>query len=284
MTLRHEIASHSRSCRIGIPMGVPALLLLLAMSPHASAQVGLSERWVAFDRAGAPNSPRQCFTPSNVMVSHGYLVLTTEAHITMCRSYDLPLFFRLYTSGFVAMRNFNFLYGDVEVRARFGGGTASGSWPAIWLADASCQASDPTGTDERCNEQEIDIAEILAGNFGKVYQWIHVNRFKNNDHCEPLESDTAKNFHVYGLRWSPGSLVFRIDGITTCTITRPYVPNAPMYLKISAFAGRLGGPINRDSLPWNTTVDYVKVTQGANVIFEDDFGDPAATGSRADRR
>jgi beta-glucanase (GH16 family) len=254
----------------------PVLVLLLGVPQHASAQQALSDRWVAFDRAGAPNSALQCFTPSEVAVSRGYLVLRTESRITVCSSYDLHLFFHRYASAFVAMRSFNFLYGDVEVRARFGGGMGSGSWPAIWLADASCQPSDPTGTDEHCNEQEVDIAEILGSDFAKVYQWIHVNRFKYNDHCEPRVSDTATNFHIYGLQWSPGSLVFRIDGIATCTIRQPYVPNAPMYLKISAFVGRLGGPISRSSLPWSTLIDYVKITQGHTVVFEDDFGSPSA--------
>jgi hypothetical protein len=44
-----------------------------------------------------------------------------------------------------------------------------------------------------------------------------------------------------------------------------------MYLKIDNFVGSFGGPVNNGSLPWTTLVDYVKVTQGSTVIFDDQF-------------
>jgi beta-glucanase (GH16 family) len=169
------------------------------------------------------------------------------------------------------MRSFNFLYGTVEFRAKFGGGTGSGAWPVVWMADVSCQASDPNGTDDRCNGQEIDIAEILHGDFAHVNQEIHVDNFTHNDGCTASASDTSENFHVYQLTWSPGSLVFRIDGTTTCVIQQPYVPKAPMYVKVSVFAGEMGGPIKNKTLPWETLIDYVRVTQGGTVVFDDEF-------------
>jgi hypothetical protein len=49
-----------------------------------------------------------------------------------------------------------------------------------------------------------------------------------------------------------------------------------MYLKIDNFVAKFGGPVNKKSLPWTTLVDYVKVTQGSSVIFEDEF-DPTPT-------
>lgn len=169
------------------------------------------------------------------------------------------------------MRSFNFLYGTLEVRAKFGGGASTGSWPIVWMEDASCQASDPTGTDDRCNGQEIDVAEILNSDFTHVNQQIHVDNYKRHDGCTASTTDTSQNFHVYQLVWSAGSLVFKIDGATTCTINRTYVPNAPMYVKINNFVGGVGGSVNNSSLPWNTLVDYVRVTQGSAVVFNDDF-------------
>jgi hypothetical protein len=144
------------------------------------------------------------------------------------------------------------------------------------MADASCQSSDPTGTDDNCNEQEIDIAEILHSDFTHVNQQIHVDKFSHNDGCNATTTDTSTNFHIYQLFWSAGSLVFKIDGTTTCTITQKYVPNASMYIKIDNFVGKFGGQVNDRSLPWVTLVDYLKVTQKSKVIFEDDF-DPKDT-------
>lgn len=258
----------------GKGFGSDACLLLIALLGSfllAQAPTAPNAPWIAFNRAGAPNSSLQCFTPSNVKVSDGNLVILTKADTATCSSFDLSSATYNYTSGFVSMRNFNFLYGTVEFRAKFGGGVGTGAWPTVWMEDASCQASDPTGTDERCNGQEIDIAEILNSDFTHINQQIHVDNFNHNDGCTAYATDTSQNFHVYQLVWSASSLVFRIDGTTTCVITRSYVPNAAMYVKIGMFVGKYGGPVKNSSLPWKTLIDYVRVTQGSTVVFSDDF-------------
>ena len=249
--------------------------LVTFFTAELQAQTGLNDhlndQWIAFERAGAPNSNLQCFSPKNVTVSDGYLLIATRLQSDTCASFDLRPASYHYTSGFVAMRSFNFLYGTVRVRARFGGGAGTGAWPVIWMADASCQTSDPSGTDDNCNEQEIDVAEILGGNFRQVNQQIHVDRFKHEDGCKVPVSDVSREFHVYELDWGPRSLVFKIDGATTCNIVEPYVPNTPMYLKIDTFVGGYGGAVNNASLPWTTRIDYVKITQGSALIFNDGF-------------
>jgi len=246
-------------------------MVIVLLCPVAFCQAAIDGQWVAFDRAGAPNSNLQCFTPRNVAVSNGYMVITTKAEDVSCTSFDLPTAKYKYTSGFVSMRTFNFLYGTVEFRAKFGGGSKTGAWPIVWMEDATCQASDPAGTDDRCNGQEIDIAEILNSDFTHVNQQIHVNDFKQNDGCTAPATDTSQNFHVYQLAWSAGSLIFKIDGTVTCTITKPYIPNSPMYVKANTFVGNYAGPVKDNSLPWTTLIDYVKVTQGSAVLFNDDF-------------
>ncbi len=140
------------------------------------------------------------------------------------------------------------------------------------MADVSCQPSDPTGTDDTCNEQEIDIVEILNSDYTQINQQIHVNNFGNNDqNLQTGFSDPSANWHVYQLVWSAGQLVWKIDGTTTFTLTQAYVPNAAMYLKITQGVGYLNGSVVDASLPWTMLVDYVKVTQGVTVVFEDDF-------------
>ena len=241
------------------------------LSPLAVAGAVPDSPWIAFNRAGAPNSNLQCFSPANVAVSGGFLAITTRVETAWCASSDLPRAAFPYTSGYVSMRRFSFLYGVLEFRAKFGGGNGSGAWPAVWMADVSCQASDPTGTDDNCNGQEIDVAEILQSDFSHVNQQIHVDNFKYNDGCKAPASDTSRVFHVYQLVWAPGFLSFKIDGATTCTVVKPYVPSAPMYVKIETFVGSFGGPVNNDSMPWVSLIDYLKVTQGSTVVFDEDF-------------
>jgi beta-glucanase (GH16 family) len=176
--------------RAGYLIG-PLLVLLACFAQVARAQDKHKQDWVAFSRAGAPSRPLQCFSPSNVSVCGGDLILFTRAESTTCSSFDLATATYKYTSGFVAMRTFSFLYGTVEFRAKFGGGSRSGAWPVVWMADVSCQASDPNGADNRCNGQEIDIAEILHGDFKHVNQQIHVDNFTHDDGCDPRTSDTS---------------------------------------------------------------------------------------------
>ena len=111
-----------------------------------------------------------------------------------CRN-DLSLKIYRYTSGWVSMRNLNFLYGTVEFRAKFGGGANSGAWPVVWMEDASCQASDPTGTDDDCNGQEIDIAEIvpahgptIANAQAKIAEYIAHRQLREQQILQTLET------------------------------------------------------------------------------------------------
>jgi beta-glucanase (GH16 family) len=249
-------------------IGAALFILLVTVRPACSQEPVSPGQWIAFNRAGAASSGLQCFTPANIRVFQGNLILDTKSQTATCSSFDLAPAVHPYTSGFVAMRKFHFLYGTVEFRARFGGGNHSGAWPAVWMADVSCQASDPEGTDDACNEQEIDIAEVLNGDFSHVNQQIHVDHFAHNDGC--TASVTATDFHVYRLIWSASSLFFQVDGQTTCTILN-HVPESPMYIKIDVNAGKLGGPLSRASLPWSTWIDYVKVTRGSTLLFQDEF-------------
>jgi len=267
-----------RCKEFGFDMRKSILALFLFAALRGWAQSGLDDQWIAFDRAGSPNSDLQCFRSSNVSERGGNLVLQTHRETASCESIDLKRATYEYTSSSVAMRSFRFLYGTVEFRAKFGGGNHSGSWPAVWMLDASCQASDPTGTDDRCNGQEIDIAEIMDGNFSQINEQIHVDGYSRHDGCEAPVWDASRNYHTYKLIWSPGSLVFKIDGSTTCKIEKPYVPNSPMYLKASVYVGKYGGRVNDQSLPWVTTIDYVKITRGKEVLFEDDFNGAVPAG------
>ncbi len=239
--------------------------------------VPLNGQWIAYNRAGSPSLPNQCFRAANVSINNSYLQLTTKLESFTCASIDFPEPGTpcSYSSGWVTMGTFNFLYGTVEFRAKFGGGSNVGAWNFVWMADVSCQASDPGGTDDRCNNQEIDIAEVW-GDFTQVNQQIHVNNFANNDGGKINAGfDVSAGFHVYQLVWSAGSLIWTIDGVQTSSVVQSYVPNAPMYLKMTNALGGsgsiVGGAIVNAALPWTTLIDYVKVTQGGSTVFFDDF-------------
>jgi hypothetical protein len=251
----------------------PAAVFAIAFAEYIPVTGGLSPQWIIYNRAGYSDANQQCAVPADVSVaSSGSLNITSRQQSHTCASIDLPPTSYSYTSGMIAMRSFNFLYGTIEFRAKFSGGNATGSWPIVLMYDAVCQESDPTGTDNNCDGQEVDIAEFLNSRFTAVNEQIHVSGGRHNDQCLPAVTDASQHYHTYDLVWSTGSLVFSIDGTTTCTIRQAYVPNAPMYLKIDQFVGgTTGGRISYASLPWTLSIDYIKVIQNDAVVFEDDF-------------
>ena len=83
----------------------------------------------------------------------------------------------------------------------------------------------------------------------------------NQDQCLPHVSDVTQNWHTYQLVWSPGSLVWKIDGVTTCTRTAG-IPSPPMFLIIdTAVGGTGGGTVDPSTLPKAHHVDYVRVSR-----------------------
>lgn len=145
-----------------------------------------------------------------------------------------------------------------------------GTWPAVWLLGSNCQQTNVASADNvpPCNRpqpgsDEIDIVEI----FGKdsvengltaVHQSVHSG--DNSPTHIAYTTDVSQNWHVYQLVWVPGSLTWKIDGVTTYTVTSG-VPSTPMFLIIeTALGGFGGGSIDNSTLPQTMLVDYVRVT------------------------
>ena len=135
-----------------------------------------------------------------------------------------------YTSAMIQWKSFNFTYGTVEFRAKMAGG--QGTWSTVWLLGSNCQQTNVPGADNvpPCNwpergSDEIDSAEIYgglttvqqSGDSGSIYSY------------SASTTDVSQNWHVYQLVWTPDSLKWKIDGVTTHTVTSG-VPSTPMFL------------------------------------------------------
>jgi Glycosyl hydrolases family 16/Carboxypeptidase regulatory-like domain len=224
----------------------------------------LSNQWVALNRHGDySNSELQCYLPANVTVSNSYLNILSQVQSQSCGDSDHAASTWNYTSGMVQWSTFNYTYGTLEFRAEMAGG--QGTWPAIWLLGSNCQATNVSSADNSgaCNwpqpgSDEIDVTEILNGNHTSVNQEIHT--VSSNAGCTATTTDVSQNFHVYQLVWEAGSLIWKIDGTTTCTLTQN-IPTTPMFLIINTAMGGAGGSVNNSTLPQTLQVDYVKVTQ-----------------------
>jgi beta-glucanase (GH16 family) len=114
---------------------------------------------------------------------------------------------------------------------------------------------------------EIDVTEMPGWPGGSndnqhVNQQIHSMDAAGSYHqdgCTAATTDVSKNWHVYQLVWQPGLLVWKVDGMVTCTISASYVPSTPMFLIINTAIGS-ASQINNAALPQSMSIDYVRVT------------------------
>jgi beta-glucanase (GH16 family) len=177
-----------------------------------------------------------------------------------------------WDSGAVQEGSTAFTYGTVVVSAKLAGpGTAM--WPVVWLLGAACQGSagqtwlsSPGGFNcpwdsDASDAAEIDIAEGFEKSTTQINEQIHSSG--SGAHCIPALSDYSQNFHTYELDWAPGSMTWKIDGVSKCSTTTN-VPSHPMFLIINSgvcsgvsLCG--GSPVN-GNFPNTTTVDYVYVS------------------------
>jgi beta-glucanase (GH16 family) len=192
--------------------------------------------WQAENRTGVDGD--SCYNQGNINISGGYLNMLTTLQNTNCESIDCAYATKSYRSSSISTRNLRFTYGTVEFVAKIGGGNSTGAWPVLEMFNACSQLTYPYGTDSNCtNTEEIDITEINGSNFDRINQQIHLSDGGHNDQCTPSVRDASQNFHDYKLTWSAGSLIWQIDGKTTCTIKASYLPGDAMAFFIDMNAG-----------------------------------------------
>src|SRR5262249_31533975 len=115
---------------------------------------------------------------------------------------------------------------------------------------------------------EVDIAEFWQNGRTNVNNTVHFNT-PGGLVLANLPYNATSRFMVYRLQWSPGSMIWSVDGEdgvgyrTLRTVTgASSVPNVAMYVTINAAIGGTGGGTpDPSTFPQTFTVDWVKVTQ-----------------------
>jgi hypothetical protein len=230
----------------------------------------LGSAWTVIQRRGpASQSENECNTAGAVGVSGGSLTITTSATSATCGDAVTAPTQLPYTSGDVQWTSLNFTYGTVEVRAKFPPQN-TGTWPAIWLLGANCQAANLVNGSEAAAfngcpaqgdaaYQEIDMIEC------DQRSWCHLVVAQGSAGWSSLCAfPVDANWHVFALTWNASTVSISVDGNPTgCSYSNTSL-HGPMFLimqtQTTTSAGLAGLP-NNANLPTTFLIDYVKVTQ-----------------------
>jgi beta-glucanase (GH16 family) len=174
------------------------------------------------------------------------------------------------TSGYTSARlntrgKFAFAYGRVAARIRVPAGAGLG--PAFWALGRNI------GSVGWPASGEIDVMEVTARQPAVVYGTLHGPGVGGEDYPlrvnRRMPAPLANAFHVYGISWSPGRVVFTVDGRRYGVLTRRNWPHAlpwafdhPFFLLLNLAVGgdASEGPPNASTpFPATMLVDWVRV-------------------------
>ena len=207
------------------------------------------------------NNELEAYTANNVQVANGTLILTAQKQSSGGKS---------YTSGRINTGNkHTFTSGKFEASIMMPFG--QGFWPAFWLypyVDTSSYT-------------EIDIMEAIGQLPGQMTGTCYPGGDPNappmyqGTYTFPKGQNFSSTYHTYGVEWTPGNLVFYVDGNYYFTVKKTSTPTSwtlesnPMMIIFNLAVGGddPGSPSASTQFPSKMFVDWVRVYQPTAAVL-----------------
>ena len=175
-----------------------------------------------------------------------------------------------FLSGRINTRSkFEFTYGSAFARMKMSAG--AGLWPAFWALG--------NGKWPDCGE--IDMMETV-GDSSWISHALHGPGYYGNTplayrHTFPAGTDVTQ-WHIYSVDWTGNSLIFKVDGNVTYTVTRPMVEqygrwafDNPKFIILNfALGGGYPNGVNKIKTPYfgisQNTVNLIKAGQAKVLV------------------
>lgn len=152
-------------------------------------------------------------------------------------------------------------YGYFECRCRLQ--PIPGCWSAFWLM---CMGETSVGNGGK-DGAEIDIVESPFFNSSAVQHNIHWDGYAE-DHKVVSSGNVTRpglytEFHTYALEWTKNEYIFYIDGEETFRTSEGGICEVPCHMILSIETGSWTGAPDKELLPSEMLVDYVRVYKEA---------------------
>ena len=207
--------------------------------------------WIAVDGASSVNNELEYYTPSDVYLENGNLVLRSQFRAMGGRG---------YTSGEVRTGGNKLVTRGSAIEWRTQVPSGKGVWPANWLVASACTGITGCGSNW---PPEIDVLEMKGSqpNVNIMTHWW--GSYPGQQHLTTeydTGADLSADFHTYRLEWFPDSILWYIDGVQRAKHTTNITGGALQVVMNTAVGGDFDGPPNSGTVfPKYQRIDYVRV-------------------------
>lgn len=207
--------------------------------------------WIAVDGAANVNNELEYYTPSDVYLENGSLVLRSQVRLMGGRG---------YTSGEVrtGTRKLVSRGSAVEWRTKIPSG--KGIWPANWLVGSACTGITGCGSSW---PPEIDVLEVKGSQPNvniMTHWWGSYPSPQHETTTHDTGVDLSADFHTYRLEWYRDSILWYIDGAQRAKHTQNITSGSLQLVMNTAVGGDFDGAPNAATVfPQYQRVDYVRV-------------------------
>jgi Glycosyl hydrolases family 16 len=200
----------------------------------------IDDGWWNYQPSQPGGDPGGWFDPSHVSTVNGDLVISGSRA-------DTPNGNLYVTGGINNSKSFQQTYGLFKVRFRADVGRGIAYTMMLWPVDDVWPP-------------EIDILEDNGKDRKMTSATLHYGANDTKVHKEVTGDFSV--WHTAELEWTPGKLVYRLDGKVWTTMTSSNVPNIPMSIAIQTQAWKCGGswegcPTSSTPAKVNFYVDWV---------------------------
>lgn len=199
---------------------------------------------------------QQCYADANVVVDAGKANLIAKNEVPQACNPDPGTL--LYTSGMISTSQFTQAYGYFEFRAKL---------PAGKGLDALVRLAIPGGSFPPRPPEIIPIELLGNDPTNAILRYSYVNDIGNVENViSNVTGAWSSDYHVYGVDWQPGLIIYYVDGVEKYRYANPNVYSNPLYVVANLAVGniRAGSPDASTVFPATMSLDYVKVWQRVN--------------------